>query len=102
MSIQNSDPISDKLTAITGIKWRMSEDGQTYQMAPIDMHKVLVLYTAFQDMGIAHSGETDAIGHIIVKLSPESAAKLINNPEQSAGLAEQLITAGRPANTRGV
>jgi hypothetical protein len=94
MSIQNNN-IANELTKITGITWRLSDDGHTYQMAPIDMHKVLVLYTTFQNMGVAHTGETDPNGYIIAKLKPEQATKFISNPEQTADLADELKNAGR-------
>lgn len=91
---------SHELSTITGIKWRMSKDGQSYQMAPVDMHKTEMLYTLFKKMGITPHAETDPNGYIITKLAPEMAEKFTSSPEQTAGLAEELENAAKPRHTR--
>lgn len=89
-----------ELSTITDIKWRMSKDGQSYQMAPVDMHKTEMLYTLFKKMGITPHAETDPNGYIITKLDPEMAEKFTSSPEQTAGLAEELENAAKPRHAR--
>lgn len=92
---------SHELSTITGIKWRISEDSQSYQMAPVDMHKIQVLDKCLVSLGIRYQIDADDNG-FAVKLSPEKVATFINSPEQTAGLANELANAARPVNARGV